>query len=122
CPPGWRLPNGNIFYVFSNNQTFTSKTITVSSESKLTDGEDPIGIRFRISTTDPSFTTDMLLWSRRYFDDGTDKRARDYYNSFIWRSENFVIFQIYNFPNGIVNLWNTSDHECYGAQIRAIHE
>ncbi|MGN1246243.1 MAG: fimbrillin family protein, partial [Muribaculaceae bacterium] len=56
CPPGWKLPYGNIFNVFSNNQTFTGNTITVTSESKLTDGEDPIGIRFRISTANPSLT------------------------------------------------------------------
>lgn len=122
CPPGWRLPNGNIFNVFSKNQTFTGNTITVSSGSKLTDGEVPIGIRFGISTTAPAITTDMLLWSRRYFDDGTEKRRRDYYNSFIWRSESFLIFQIYNFTTGTVNLWNSCDHECYGAQVRAIHE
>lgn len=122
CPPGWRLPNGNIFNVFSNNQTFSYYGITVSPDSKLTDGDVRIGIRFRISTTDPALTTDMLLWSRRYFDDGIEKRSRDNYNSFLYRSEYFNIFQIYNFDVGTVNLYNNSDHACYGAQVRAIHE
>lgn len=123
CPPGWRLPSGDVFNALSPNQTFIGNSITLTT-GLLSDGEVPLGIRFGISTTDPSLSTDMLLWSRRYYTDGTEKTDKDHYNSFIWRSEKFLIFQIYRIESGkaTINLKNNTDHECYGAQARPIHE
>ena len=130
CPPGWRVPNGTIFNIFG--QKYNSKrTFQVSKENdKLKIGNQVIGYKYYIDKAGTT-STNYYIWVNRDFKDGKllDILVNDFGNSLIWRSESFKIFQlfIYYFDGseskyGYTELDNTCNMECYGAQVRAIHE
>ena len=136
CPPGWRIPYNRIFDVFSPGQTYLVDTnffysILAPNENanlacELKDADNKVlGMRFYISTTDKSLTTDYLYWDSRFPDNALYISNPNAHNSFIWRSDYHRIFQFWDiFGKGYyyVDLDNQANRSCYGAQVRAIHE
>ena len=131
CPPGWRVPNGTIFNIFG--QKYNSKeTFQVSEENdKLKIGNQVIGYKYYIDKAGTT-STNYYIWVNRNYADGVlldDILVNNFGNSLIWRSESFGIFQLFiqyyvgsSLKDGLTNLYNTCNMECYGAQVRAIHE
>lgn len=126
CPPGWRIPYGTVFNIFgkryNSNKTFQVKI----DEDKLKIDGKVVGYKYYIDKNQ-SLSTNYYIWVNRDYAQGLlwDISVNDVGNSLIWRSESFKIFQLFIQYAGLfghTEMDNTCNMECYGAQVRAIHE